>query len=230
MQHKLLIVTLSTAISITACQSESNPLTGNLRPDASALKARGSSNATATWQFPLSDEGLSVKSDHQFVDGTGTYSTYANGTCTVSSTIFYSGSGDNTIQFSYPKARSCGRTWTVVYPDGYTETLAYQGGVQVLEDSNFAIPVGHTVLRHFRFGTGNNGNPLPARCGQGLVFGPNGANAASGSDSVAVTRVDASTWDVQSQPAPSDRAYCIDNGQLYEMQIRFRIVSSLPLP
>lgn len=50
------------------------------------------------------------------------------------------------------------------------------------------------------------------------------------SDSVAVTRIDASTWQVQSQPAPNDRALCETNGQLYEMPVRFVVVSSYPLP
>jgi len=224
---------LLAAILVNACAPESSLPTAapdEMDPAAALSTASPTANPTATWAFPLDDAALSVRSDRKFPDASGTYSLYANGVCSVSSTIFYGGSGDNTIQFSYPKAKTCGRTWTVVYPDGFSETLAYQGGVQVLENTGYAIPIGATVLRHMRFGTGRNGNPVASRCGQGLVFGPGGANPALGSDSVSVHRVDASTWEVSSQPAPNDRAYCIDNGQLYSMRISFRIVASGPLP
>ena len=53
--------------------------------------------------------------------------------------------------------------------------------------------------------------------------------AAAGSDSVQVTRRDASTWQVQSQ-AGHDLALCENNGQLYSMPVNFTIVSSTPLP
>jgi hypothetical protein len=69
-----------------------------------------------------------------------------------------------------------------------------------------------------------------SRCGK-LHFGvgPLGDRGV-GSDSVAVTRINASTWQVQSQPAPNDRALCENNGQLYEMPVSFVVVSSYPLP
>jgi len=183
-----------------------------------------------TWAFPLDDAALSIRSDRQFSDGT--YSIYADGVCSVVSSLFLTGTGDNVFQMTYPKANTCGRTWTMVYPDGFTETLAYQGGVQILEGPSFNIPVGTTARRHMRFGigAGNNGNPLAARCSQGLVFGEGGGNPAVGSDSVTVTRVDAATWDVASQPAPNDHAYCVNSGQLYEMQVRFRIIANRPVP
>jgi len=190
-----------------------------------------SSNPSSTWEIPLADAGLSVKSDHNYSNGT--YSVYAPGVCAFSSTMFTTGSGDDTFGNTYPKPGKCGRTWTVTYPDGFTETLAYGGGVQILEKiGGFTIPLGGQALRHFRFaaGTGASGNPAPSRCSQGLVFGPNGNNPAPGSDSVMVTRVDARTWDVRSQPAPNDNAYCIDNGMLYEMQVAFRIIASQDLP
>ena len=189
------------------------------------------SNASSTWEVPLADAGLSVKSDHRFPDASGTYSVYAVGVCSFTSTIFTTGSGDDTFGFTYPKSGRCGRTWTVTYSDGFTETLAYGGGLQVLENSVFSIPIGTSAYRHFRFaaGTGPSFNPVPSRCSQGLVFGENGKNPALGSDSVIVTRVDAQTWDVHSQAAPNDNAYCIDNGLLYEMQISFRIIANQPL-
>ena len=229
--YRLTLAVLA-VVPLTAC-SDQSPTRPALRADA-PLAARSTTNhtsdPTATWELPLADAGLSIKSDGKYSDGT--YSLYANGTCGVSTSLLYSGSGDNTISFPYPKSKSCGRTWTVAYPDGYSETLAYAGGVQVLENATYSIPIGNTVLRHFRFGTNVRtlGDPTGGRCSQGLVFGPNGANPAPGSDSVMVTRVDASTWEVQSQPAPNDNAYCVDNGQLYEMQVHFVIVSSNPLP
>jgi hypothetical protein len=188
-------------------------------------------NATSTWLFPIADAGLSMRSDHQFSDGT--YSSYTPGVCSFTSTLFTTGSGDNVIGFTYPPKRGgCGRTWTLRYPDGYTETLAYHGSLQILESPTYSIPIGTTVLRHMRFAADQHTshNPVPGRCDLGLVFGPNGANPALGSDSVQVTRVDASTWHVQSRAAPNDHAFCIDNGQLYEMQVDFIIVASQPLP
>jgi hypothetical protein len=68
----------------------------------------------------------------------------------------------------------------------------------------------------------------PSRCGR-LLFGPNG-DVSLGSDSVEVTRLDAQTWQVRSQPAPNNRAFCEADGQLYAMPVSFTIVSSAPLP
>jgi hypothetical protein len=211
MSPRITLAIVAVAV-LNACDSSRSPeLIAGPRTSAAARPAPG---PTATWAFPVADAGLSVRSDGRFLDGTGTYSLYAHGVCTVNSPMFTSGSGDNTISFNYPKTKVCGRTWTVSYPDGVTETLAYQGGVQVLQNDTYSIPVGTTVLRHMRFGTGNNGNPTAARCSQGLVFGEGGANPALGSDSVTVTRIDASTWEVASQAAPNDEAFCINNGQL----------------
>jgi hypothetical protein len=218
---------------LTACSGEtSRPTEIRLTPGRSTVSSAKTTSLTSTWEVPLADASLSVKSDHNFPDANATYSVYANGVCSFTSTFFTTGSGDDTFGFNYPKPRTCGRTWTVSYPDGFTETLAYGGGVQVLQNSVFSIPVGGTALRHFRFGTGGppSGDPVPGRCSQGLVFGENGNNPAPGSDSVVVVRVDAQTWDVHSQAAPNDKAYCIDNGMLYAMQVSFRIIASQPLP
>lgn len=219
---------------VTACSNDiATPTRRPASQDGVAFSSVTNSNPSSTWEIPLADAGLSVKSDHQFADASGTYSMYAVGVCSFTSTMFTTGSGDDTFGNSYPKSGKCGRTWTVTYPDGFTETLAYGGGLQVLEKiGGFTIPINGQALRHFRFAatTGASGNPVAGRCSQGLVFGPNGNNPAPGSDSVMVTRVDARTWDVHSQPAPNGRAYCIDNGQLYEMQVAFRIIASQDLP
>jgi hypothetical protein len=217
-----------------AC-SERSPTEPRSVLETEALMAKGgpSQDVTARWGFPLADAGLSVRSDGQFSDGS--YSWYSHGVCTVSSAIFVGGSGDNTINFSYPKTAPktvCGRTFTMVFPDGFTETLAYAGGVQILQSSSFQIPVGTQAKRHMRFGADQRGrgNPVAARCGLGLVFGEGGGNPALGSDSVVVSRLDARTWRVQSQAAPDNQAFCIDNGQLYDMTLDFLIVASRDLP
>jgi hypothetical protein len=218
---------------VAACGTDVPKPTGpRVNPTGTVPLFANTTNPTSTWELPLDDAGLSVKSDHKFPDASGTYSLYTPGVCSFTSTMFTTGSGDDTFGFTYPKTGKCGRTWTVTYSDGFTETLAFGGGLQVLENSVFSIPINGTALRHFRFGEGTQPdfNPVPSRCSQGLVFGPNGGNPAPGSDSVLVSRVDSRTWDVHSQAAPADSAYCIDNGHLYEMHIAFRIVASQALP
>jgi hypothetical protein len=98
-----------------------------------------------------------------------------------------------------------------------------------LENTTYSIPIGATVNRRLVVNPGVLANN-PSRCGK-LFFGvgPLGDKGV-GSDSVAVTRIDASTWQVQSQAAPNDRALCESNGQLYEMPVSFVVVSSYPLP
>ncbi len=182
---------------------------------------------TATWYFPLADENLNVKSDRLFGDGVS--SVYANGVCKVSTTMFAtsvtSSSGD--VVLNTGTGGNCRRHFTVAYPDGLTESVPAFFNLQKIEKPTLAIPVGQTVRRRFMFNmTSVNGNP--GRCGN-LRFGPNGAVDA-GSDSVMVTRVDASTWHVESQPAPSDLAHCVDTGQLIHLQLKFTIVSSRPMP
>jgi hypothetical protein len=198
-----------------------------------ALFAKPAGDPTLTWKIPLADAGLSVRSDRRFSDGT--YSVYKHGECSADNPIFYGGSGDAKFTFTYGLTGGkgpCGRTWTLVFSDGFSETLAYQGGVQVLQNASFRIAPGDSALRHFRIGAIKSArrNPVAARCGEGLVFGEGGANPAIGSDSVWVRRVDARTWHVHSQEAPDNMAYCVDNGQLYEMNVDFVIEASGPLP
>src|SRR6185503_13346243 len=78
-------------------------------------------NTTANWLLPLDASALSLRSDGKF--GDGTWSTYADGVCSVQSTVFFNGTGDNTMGFKYPKGKTCGRTFTLAFPDGYNETL-----------------------------------------------------------------------------------------------------------
>ena len=121
-RHRFPLFSMAATIAALAACDTATPV----RPidvNGGAL-AKGSSNPSATWKLPLADVGLSIKSDGQYSDGT--YSVYANGVCSFSSTIFYDGTGDNTFGFEYPHGRSCGRAWTVTYPDGVSETLAHE--------------------------------------------------------------------------------------------------------
>ena len=196
--------------------------------DAFAIKP---SDPTDTWKIPLADANLALRSDHAYSDGT--YSSYTNGVCNVGGTIFAttaaSSSGDATIQTSSATPGKCGRRFTLVYPDGFSESLISFNNLKELENTTYSIPVGTTVMRRLIVNPGVLTNKY-SRCGI-LYFGvgPLGEKGI-GSDSVAVTRVDASTWQVQSQPAPNNRALCGTNNQLYAMPVSFVVVSSRPLP
>jgi hypothetical protein len=198
---------------------------------ARASRSSGPVDPTDTWKIPLADANLALRSDRAYSDGT--YSSYTSGVCNVSGGIFAttaaSNSGDATIQTSNPTKGKCGRQFTIVYPDGFTETLASFANLNDLENTAYSIPAGTTVNRRLVVNPGVLSNN-PSRCGR-LFFGvgPLGEKGI-GSDSVAVTRLDASTWQVQSQPAPHDQAMCETNGQLYAMPVSFVVVSSYPLP
>ena len=183
---------------------------------------------TATWYFPLSDAGLSIQSDHLYSDGTS--SAYANGACNVATTIFAttenSSSGDATLNTNYSKTK-CGRRFRIVYPDGTSESLPIFANLRGIENTNYSIPIGTTVKRQLHFGS--IWPNLPSRC-TGFVWGYGVANdIAAGSDSVLVTRIDASTWHVASQPPPNNRAWCKATGELFPMSVEFTVVSSRPL-
>src|SRR4029077_5629458 len=133
------------------------------------------------------------------------YSVYADGVCTVSATIFNTGSGDGTIQTNAPKGHVCGREFKYVYPDGTSETDANYPGVfnlTLIESPTYSIPVGTTVPRHLNLGSASN-----VRCA-GIHFGVGKEGKGVGSDSVLVTRVNATTWQVTSQAYPNDLAEC----------------------
>lgn len=188
-------------------------------------------NPTSIWYVPLNDAGLSFKSDYQFSNGT--YSVYQDGVCGVTTTISTqdsTGSGD--AKATTQATGRCSRKFTLVYPDGFVETYGGWLNLREIENVSFSIPIGATVERqlHIVLSTKatltNNGT----RCG-GLVFGYGvQSNIAQGSDSVLVTRLDASTWHVFSQTPPHNLASCQNNGQLYPMTVDFVIGSSRPLP
>ncbi len=115
-----------------------------------------------------------------------------------------------------------------MYPDGYSETLPSFNNLRMIENTTYAIPIGTTVARQLHMGSDAISN-VASRCG-GLVWGYGVENnIAAGSDSVLVTRIDASTWHVVSQPAPHNLAWCKTTGELFAMPVDFTVVSSLPL-
>ena len=100
--------------------------------------------------------------------------------------------------------------------------------LRAIENTTYLIPVGTTVLRQLHIG--NSWPNVISRC-DGLVWGYGVANdIAAGSDSVWVTRVDASTWHVFSQDPPHNLAWCKATGELLPMPVDFTVVSSRPLP
>lgn len=223
MRH-LPLVSLLVTFALAACESSlsSAPVAGE-RPRAEALMSSrtvsGPTDPTASFSFPLDATGLAVKSDGLYGDGTN--SIYDNGVCGVSAKIFattqYSNSGDATMQTS--SHRSCTRTLSWAYGDGLTEQGTVFLNLNQVENSTYAIPVGQTVSRRFVL------NPTAlGRCDK-LIYGVPG-----GSDSVRVTRLNASTWSVQTSAYPNDRAYCDTNGQSYYMPLRFVLVSHTALP
>jgi hypothetical protein len=212
---------------VAACSDQSTNPSYQIAASASRSTV---SDPAGTWMIPLSDAALSLRSDHQY--GNGTYSVYANGVCNVSATIFAttanSNSGDATIQTSAPGRSKCGRLFTLVYPDAVTENVASFNNLREIENTSYSIPIGQTVLRRLVINPGTLANN-PSRCGK-LQFGGTATGTGAASDSLLVTRVDASTWEVQSQAAPHDTAYCEHNGQYYEMRVSFVVKSSYPLP
>lgn len=187
-------------------------------------------NPTSIWYLPLNDAGLSFKSDYQFSDGT--YSVYQDGVCNVSTSIFAkdsTGSGDATA--TTQTTGRCSRKFTLVYPDGFVETAGGFLNLREIENLSFLMPIDTTMERQLHINLGSrNALNIGTRCGA-LVFGYGVQNdIAQGSDSVLVTRIDASTWHVFSQPPPHNLAYCKNTGQLYAMTVDFVVGSSRPLP
>lgn len=186
------------------------------------------SDPTATWLIP-NDGGLSLRSDGLY--SSGGISTYANGVCGITAKIFatteYSHSGDATISMDVPK-RGCGRRVTLVYPGGFSETVRTFGNLRVLQNTDSVIPINTTVKRTLGISPGSYSNN-PSRCDR-LLFGQGGQGNGVGSDSVLVTRVDARTWRVWSDPFSTKLAWCEKDNALLEMTVDFTIVASEDLP
>ena len=225
------VVTLLGIVVLAGCGERATntaPLTAG-DSQLSAAKS-GATDPTATWTFPLSDAGLGVRSDHLYSDGTS--SVYANGICSVATTIFattqLSNSGDATLQTG--NNGRCTRHFTFAFPDGSSESATVFDNLREIENTTYSIPIGSTVERQLHMGDGTVSPSVATRC-NGLVWGYGVAsNIAAGSDSVLVTRVDASTWHVVTRDPPNNLAYCKNTGELLAMPVDFRVISSRPLP
>lgn len=218
----------ATAMFVIAC-AESSPVTGPEAPPLLARKPPQTSNPTATRAFPLDDGALAIRSDGQFVSGDE--SIYADGVCGVKGTIFLDGSGDNTMQTDNPtyKDRKCAhwpRRITVVYPDGRQETGPLFSNLHALQTNTSSIPIGATVRRPLNI----NLSLTSSRCDVLRYASIYQNTQVIDADSIEVTRIDARTWEVASQPPPNDRAWCTTNGESYHMPVRFRVIASQDLP
>lgn len=182
-----------------------------------------------TWLIPVGDATLAVTGEGAYMRGE--YSAYQHGVCGVMSRMFAtlsaSNSGDavvNTHNAKYAN-RKCAvypRKLRLGYPDGTSELADFNANVQAVQNTVTSMPIGTTAMRAMNIAGG--------RCGV-LKFRPIDKDGiAIGGDSVAVTRVNSFTWDVQTRPYPDDKAYCVNTGQLYHMPLRLRIESELPLP
>lgn len=219
------------ALLVVGCSTEpSAPFVGG--DPVFAKGGPAPTDPTATWMLPLDDQGLAFRSDGQFSDGT--YSVYANGVCGVDAKIFAttqkSNSGDGIIQTN-PAGKGknpCARSFTLHYPDGFTETLQSFNNLRKLQNTDTVIPIGATVTRQLILNPSVMG---PSRCGR-LLWGEGDFGGGVGSDSVLVTRLDERTWHVESQPPPKNKAWCRDmDGALLDMPpVSFRIVSDRDLP
>ena len=184
---------------------------------------------TATFSFPLADSGLGVRSDHKYVSGDA--SVYAAGVCGVTGRVFAttvaSNSGDALIHTYQPSSvdRKCAdypRKMTIDLGNGMVESTSAGMNLNQMQNTLYRIPVDSTVKRGLNLGQSwCNGMAWKAVL-------PNGT--ATGADSVLVTRTSLSRWQVRTQPAPLDKAYCTADGRTYHVPVSFTVTTSRPLP
>ena len=181
----------------------------------------------ASFLFPI-DGALDVQSDGLF--GAGDYSVYSTAVCGVYAKMYatehLSNSGDATMQtnnnrFRDHKCPGYPRTLTLTYSDGVVETAPVFMNVRRVQTSTSSIPIGETVKRPLAIQT--------PRCEQ-LLWSSVRQGVPIEADSVFVTRLASDTWRVQSQPSPNNRASCLTNGVVYNMDVDFTVVTDRPLP
>lgn len=186
----------------------------------------------ATWFVPLNDGTLGLRSDGLYPSSDG-YSVYDDGTCGVSAKIFAtiaaSNSGDGTMQTDNPRYsdRKCAgypRKVKIAYGDR-TDVATVAANVRAIVNTDSTIAVGSTVRRMLALSLSGTG----LRCAELRWTIQTVASGPVNGDQVNVTRLDASTWRVETQLAPNNRAYCVDNGLSYNLPVSFLIVSRRPL-
>ena len=187
-------------------------------------------NPTLTWAFPLDGGGLAVRSDGEFPEGGE--SLYRHGECGVEGTLnFVSGTGAGTLQTDGSgRARKCNawpRRLSITFPDdGTVEVAAFFANLNALQTSVQSISIGATERRSLNL----NLSLESSRCDVLRYAAIYQGTQAIDADSVDVTRIDARTWEVASQPSPNDQAYCTTNGESYHLPVRFRVIASRDLP
>ncbi len=167
------------------------------------------------------DNTLGVRSD--------SYSpTYRLGVCGVNTHIFLAnGGGDGFMQTDNPRFRDnrCAaypRKLVIDYGDGVTAAGGTGINVNSLSTALFTIPVGTSAMRGLNIADARCGGlRWKARLQEGLIVP---------ADSVIVTRVDATTFTVRTQPPPNNRAYCIGLKRSFNISAGFTIVASRPFP
>ena len=188
------------------------------------------SNPTLTWAFPLDGSGLAVRSDGAYPEGGESF--YRPGECGVEGTLnFVSGTGAGTLQTDGSgRVRKCNawpRRLSITFPDdGTVEVAAFFANLNALQTTAWFIPIGATERRSLNL----NLSLESSRCDVLRYAAIYQGTQEIAADSVNVTRVDARTWEVSSQPAPNDRAWCTTNGQSYHLPVRFRVIASRDLP
>jgi hypothetical protein len=212
------IIVLAAAITLVACSSDATaPI------DPSFARAPKESAPVATWHIPLNDAGLSLRSDGRYASNG--FSAYAHGVCAVSTLMNTAATANGNANITLDSSRKCQRAFTLVYPDGGTETLRSFINLIGLHKDGAYIPVGTTELRTMAINPDYIG--VASRCGR-LLFGEGTSGAGVGSDQVFVTRVNARTWHVQSQPE-NRKAWCEKDGEFYDMPVDLLVVADRDL-
>jgi hypothetical protein len=227
--HACLLLTASTAL-LAACAVHDGATSLTAPRTPASGKTVAVTDPTASFQFPLDDAALGLRSDRLFSSGTN--SVYADGVCGVTARIFAttaaSNSGDATMQTDNPRAsdRRCAqypRELVIDYGDGVARSQTVFMNLHQLQNTgDYRIPVGDSALKILTLDDG--------RCG-GLRWRPVLTDGTvTGADQVWVHRTNDSTWTVESQPAPNDSVYCINEARTFRIPVRFTVVANRKLP
>ena len=167
-------------------------------------------------------------------------SRYLEKECGVNSKIFAttaaSNSGDAIMhtsnnRYSDNKCKDYPRKVNISYAHpadglnaGSVETTEVFVNVNRIQSSTYLIPVGATVKRALLLDPKSGGRCEQVRFRAALQDG-----SLTGADSVYVTRLDGTTWKVETRPG-EDKAFCTTDGRLYHMPVSFHIRASRGLP
>jgi hypothetical protein len=135
--------------------------------------------------------------------------------------------GDAVIQTNEAgRGKTCSRSFTLKFPDGYTEQVRSFNNLRKLQNTTTVIPIGTTVKRQLIINPGAMN--ATSRCGR-VLFGIGDSGNGVGSDSVLVARLNGRTWQVTSN-GDRNLAWCQNTGELFAMPVDLVIVASYDLP